>query len=111
MANWFMKEPCQHCPFRSDVRPFLHPERAEELAYMTENRYNEFHCHQTIDYEDDSDGELTDTSLICAGFLSMQCNYSREPPEGFEPSELVYSEASDMAYAYEDEWNSQRRRG
>ena len=29
---WFVKKPCQHCPFRRDVKPFLTPERAEEIA-------------------------------------------------------------------------------
>jgi hypothetical protein len=39
--RWFVKKPCQHCPFLRDVTPFLHPHRGEELAYLTENRYSE----------------------------------------------------------------------
>lgn len=107
MSAWFMKEPCQHCPFRRDVKPFLHPERGAQLAYLTENPYSEFTCHKTTVPDDDSEfGEMraTDKSLTCAGFLSMQIeNGGRKCPDGFEPSELTYGEAYEMASAYEDQ--------
>ena len=40
----FMKEPCKHCPFRRDVKPYLHPERAATIAYAAQNPYNSFYC-------------------------------------------------------------------
>lgn len=114
MANWFMKEPCAHCPFRTDVKPFLHPRRAEDIAYSTSNPYNEFTCHQTLESIEDADGEEAlargNRSLTCAGFLSMQIDYGgARCPKGFVPSGLVYSDPSEMAEAYEIEWNARRQ--
>ena len=36
----FIKNPCSHCPYRHDVKPFLTPERGEELAYLATNPYS-----------------------------------------------------------------------
>ena len=103
--RWFVKKPCKNCPFRMDVRPFLRPERAEELAYAATNRYSSFQCHKTL--EEDEDGEdmvVTGTSLECAGFLSMQIEAGgANCPDGFNISRLAYSDPDEMIYAYEDE--------
>lgn len=111
MSQTFMKEPCQHCPFRRDVRPFLRVERAEDIAYSAQNRYSEFHCHKTIEHDDDTgDGVLTNRSLICAGFLALQINEADVPtPKGFEVSYLAYDTCDEMIHAYceeeEGKWN------
>ncbi len=114
MERWFAKKPCQHCPYRRDVRPFLTPERGEELAYYTENPYNDFPCHKTtVEDEDSDEGNMlvVDDTLTCAGFLSMQIEWSgRECPDGFNPSDLVYSEPSEMAAAYEEAYHQRRKR-
>lgn len=101
--QWFMPAPCKHCPFRRDVKPFLRAERATDLAYATENPYNEFHCHKTLDYDrDDGEPEQTPDTLICAGFLSMQLRASEEEaPAGFVISDLAYEDAWEMIEAYE----------
>jgi hypothetical protein len=99
----FMKNPCEHCPFRRDVKPFLTPERGEELAYATENPYNSFPCHKTLEH-DDEDTFVGEDSKECAGFLSMQheaCGSTAYDGEGFEPSPLVYDDSFAMAQAYE----------
>lgn len=102
----FMKQPCKHCPFRNDVKPFLHPRRAEELAYSTQNPYNSFPCHKTTEHDDDSeDGEMmvTENSKECAGFLTMKAQNGESVPEGFEPAwEICYIDPYDMVQAYED---------
>lgn len=105
MSNWFMKEPCAHCPFRRDVRPFLHPARAEEIAGLALNPYSDFHCHKTIEHDDETgEGISTSTSLTCAGFLAMQIEEAETTtPEGFTPSEKVYSDYYEMVQAYQDE--------
>lgn len=101
-----MKQPCKHCPFRNDVKPFLHPRRAEELAYSTQNPYNSFPCHKTTEHDDESeDGEMrvTETSKECAGFLTMKAQNGERVPEGFEPAwEICYIDPYDMIQAYED---------
>ena|ERR1700760_57448 len=103
MENYFMKKPCQHCPYRRDVKPFLHPERGAELAYLTQNPYNEFHCHKTTVSDEEFGGEGEDmvvvsSSKICAGFLTMQVNYNGNFPDGFIPDENIYENI------YEDSW-------
>jgi hypothetical protein len=114
MANdrWFTKKPCAHCPFRRDVRPFLRPERGEDLAYSAENPYNDFPCHKTtVEDEDSDEGDMlvVESTLTCAGFLSMQIEWGgRSCPKGFKPSDLVYSEPSEMADAYREEWERDR---
>lgn len=109
--SWYVKKPCAHCPFRRDVEPFLHPERAEEIAYSAQNPYSEFHCHKTIDYdEDDGEGLVTDKSLICAGFLALQVNEGAvDEPEGWEWPGNVYSDCWEMTAAYEEAWEDRRK--
>ena len=112
MASSYMKEPCDHCPYRRDVQPFLTLERGYELAYLAQNKYSDFHCHKTIDFDDETgEGITTRKSLTCAGFLTLQINESEvRVPEGFSPSVLAYDNTWEMTEAYEDnaigEWKS-----
>lgn len=106
----FVKIPCKHCPFRKDVKPFLHPKRGEELAFHVQNPYNTFPCHKTTEYDEEAnEGEgdmvVTEDSLECAGFLTLRAVELGEDtcPEGFVPSyDLVYSDSWDMVDAYEN---------
>lgn len=111
MSEDFMKSPCKHCPFRNDVTPFLHPERAEEIAYAAQNRYSEFQCHKTLEYDEDGeDLEVRARSKMCAGFLAMQINEGGvDQPEGFEIPANVYSDSNEMIEAYDWEWNKKKR--
>lgn len=109
--RWFVKKPCQHCPFRRDVKPFLHPERAAEISELSWNPYNSFTCHKTLEHdEEEGDTIVTEDSLECAGFLSMQIEYGGKGcPEGFKPAENVYSDPDEMIEAYTDAWGARRR--
>ncbi len=104
----FVKKPCKHCPFRNDVTPFLHPDRAAEIAYAAENPYSDFPCHKTTEYnEDTEDLEYTDRSLTCAGFLTLRAQSGEDIPEGFEPSwEIIYTDPYEMVQAYEEQWEN-----
>jgi hypothetical protein len=102
----FMKKPCANCPYRTDVKPFLHPERGEELAYIAQNPYNTFTCHKTLSEGRDGDLFEGSNSKVCAGFLSLQHNENGETwydNDGFEPSPKVYETSYDMAAAYEED--------
>ena len=105
----FIKKPCKHCPFRNDVKPYLHPERAAEIAYSVQNRYNDFLCHKTIEHDEDSDdGEMlvTENSKTCAGFLTLRAQEGMRIPKDFKPSwDICYTDPYDMYQAYEEEWN------
>lgn len=63
MNDHFMKQPCKHCPFRMDVKPFLTPERGIELAYHAQNPYNSFPCHKTT-VSDEEFGE-EGVEMVC----------------------------------------------
>jgi len=112
----YMKAPCKHCPFRRDVTPFLHPERAKELAYNAENRYGDFVCHKTTERDDDNeDGEMlvTEASKECAGHLylkAMYCGSTDYDDDGFLPNPEwnCYEDSYEMTEAYEMEWNKRR---
>jgi len=107
----FVKKPCKNCPFRSDVKPFLHPERAAEIAYATQNTFADFTCHSTIEYDgcEDIQGRATgdfSKAKTCAGFLTLRAQEGEYTPEGFEPDwESCYVSPSEMIDAYEEEWN------
>jgi len=42
-----MSAPCEHCPYRKDVTPYLTPQRGLELAMLTRRRDAAFHCHES----------------------------------------------------------------
>jgi hypothetical protein len=52
-----LKRPCAHCPFRSDVKGFLNPERAEEITTAVLQEDKTFTCHETITGEHDLDDD------------------------------------------------------
>lgn len=107
--GYFMKQPCKHCPYRTDVKPFLTPERGEELAYHAQNPYNSFTCHKTTVNDEEYGGEgedmvATEDSKECAGFLTLQHNENgMRLPDGFEPALNVYCDVFDMIQAYSSE--------
>lgn len=105
--NYFMKKPCEHCPFRSDVKPFLHPERGADLAFLATNPYSSFPCHKTtVEDENSDEGEMlcTENTKECAGFITLQINEGMDIPEGFTPAyEIVYSDSYEMIDAYENQ--------
>jgi hypothetical protein len=109
MDEDYMKKPCKHCPYRTDVKPFLTPERGEELAYYPQNPYNDFPCHKTTEHDEEGDtGEMlvVESSKTCAGFLTLMASELGEErmPEGFKPSyQIIYSDSWDMAGAYEED--------
>lgn len=67
-----LRRPCPHCPFRTDVRPFLHPARAREIVDFITDGDGYFSCHEHNEFDDD-DGEACEgeRSQHCAGALIM----------------------------------------
>ena len=62
--------PCPHCPFRTDIDGYLHPERAVEIATSLA-RGADFACHKTTetDPSDESQNVAVPGSQFCAGAL------------------------------------------
>jgi len=63
--------PCAHCPFRSDIKPYLRAGRVEDIERSLER--STFACHETTVESDDDDGSRveTDESKHCAGALIL----------------------------------------
>lgn len=104
----YMKQPCLQCPFRRDVKPFLTVRRGIELAYHAQNPYNSFSCHKTTVSDEEFGGEgdemvVTEDSLECAGFMTLQINEGMDCPKDFTPSDKIYGDVYEMIDAYSDE--------
>jgi len=71
--RYSLTRPCAHCPFRTDVPPYIRRECAREIVQSLVR--GEFSCHETtISVEDDDgDARMIDgpRSLHCAGALIM----------------------------------------
>lgn len=63
-----LKRPCNNCPFRTDVFPYLHTMRAHDIATTQET----FTCHKTLEHDDDGELVRVPDSIHCAGFLIMR---------------------------------------
>ena len=72
-----LTRPCNNCPFRTDVTPYIRHERAEEIADAITRRQGTFSCHKTIDHDDEEDDEAAGNHVPskdeqhCAGALIM----------------------------------------
>jgi hypothetical protein len=112
----WMKKCCGLCPYARKGTLGLHPERAEELAYMAQNRYADFPCHKTADYIEEDDfheggyvhGEK---SFTCHGFKTLQMTenatekqYERE---GFVPDGLGFEDVDEMIDAHTEIFETQ----
>lgn len=70
-----MSTPCEHCPFRTDIKGYLRRDRVVEIAESL-FRGASFPCHKTTDWDDEEDDLVEpDDSVQCAGaeiFLAKQ---------------------------------------
>lgn len=69
-----MRKPCPRCPFRTDVEPYISPDRAQEIVDALE-RGQTFVCHKHTQFAEDEDGESynvpQERDQHCAGALIM----------------------------------------
>jgi hypothetical protein len=95
-----MKGPCENCPFRRDVKPFLTALRGMQLAALTRHPDGIFHCHKTCDYSDaDETGQpSTANATLCKGFAILRAQESGN--RFVKPDETVYGSMGEMIMAY-----------
>jgi hypothetical protein len=62
--NYDLTQPCDNCPFRSDVTPYLHPQRIREIIGQ------EFSCHKTTTCKGRDNSHPK--AQHCAGALILQ---------------------------------------
>lgn len=72
-TRFALTSPCKHCPFRSDITPYLRADRAAEIAQSIRDGA-EFTCHKTTvpDEDDDTGGSMKPgpRAAFCAGALA-----------------------------------------
>ena len=68
MKGMKLTKPCAQCPFRTDIKPFLNRERAQELAIHLIKEQRSFTCHKTINYDGCRDRSKEEQ---CAGAMIM----------------------------------------
>ena len=82
----FLKRPCAHCPFRTDIPAYLTPQRVTEIERSVLREQQDFPCHKTIGYGQgapDVDGEETDDTTKarrCAG-MAILCEKLDRPTQ------------------------------
>jgi hypothetical protein len=65
-----MTTPCNNCPFRTDVKPYIRPERVIEIRDTMMKDQSSFPCHKTTDLDEDTQERLnTSGEQQCAGAL------------------------------------------
>lgn len=61
--------PCDQCPFRADITPFL--SGAERVRELERHQDGEFPCHQTTELGDDDELLNREKTVACAGRMVM----------------------------------------
>lgn len=71
--NFGLTQPCNDCPFRTDVRPYLNRARVREIEHGLVEQQQSFPCHKTTVDSKDGEGELmvTSRSEHCAGAMIL----------------------------------------
>ena len=72
--KYTMKTPCEACPFRNDITPFLSGE--DRVRELEQHQDGEFPCHKTTELDED-DGETLlnpNGTVACAGRMIMSWN-------------------------------------
>lgn len=76
MPQFNLKRPCKDCPFRKDKAPYLHPDRAHEIASDVVHHDAWFVCHKTLE-QPESRQEACAGSIIFADKHNMTNGYYR----------------------------------
>ncbi len=66
-----LKAPCEDCPFRNDIRPYLTTERVEEITDSVFYQDKSFSCHKHNEFDDYGGVREGKNSQHCAGVLIM----------------------------------------
>jgi len=69
--NFDLVAPCKHCPFRTDVTPYLRTARAQDICDSITHRDMSFACHKTTKHDDEGEHIPTSKEQHCAGATIM----------------------------------------
>lgn len=66
-----LKQPCNNCPFRTDVDFYLDDHRVQEICDSITRNQQTFACHKTTRFDDDGETVPHKKEQHCAGALIM----------------------------------------
>lgn len=71
--NYHLTAPCDNCPFRTDVAPYLTKSRVRDIEQGLVDGQQSFPCHKTTVDSKDADGQMeaTPKSEHCAGAMIL----------------------------------------
>lgn len=64
-----MVTPCDQCPFRNDIDPYLREGRVREIERSLDR--GEFPCHKTVEHDEDGEPIHSGEQIHCAGALIL----------------------------------------
>ena len=65
-----LTRPCDNCPFRSDIRPYLRQARVRQILSDLFDRQASFACHKTT-IDDGEERAIAPDSQQCAGAMIL----------------------------------------
>lgn len=85
--NFDLKKPCPQCPFRTDIKPFITPERSEDICESLLSG-RDFPCHKTTGSDDEGETTVESNSKMCAGAMIM-LEHMKRPTQMMRISERL----------------------
>lgn len=64
-----LTKPCNKCPFRTDLKPYIWASRAREICHSILGLQQSFACHKTTKFDEDSETIYHEKEQHCAGAL------------------------------------------
>jgi hypothetical protein len=71
MMDFALRKPCNKCPFRTDVQPYLRTQRVVSILRSITEGDASFACHRTTAYDDDGEPIPGKKEQHCAGALIL----------------------------------------
>ena len=71
MIDFGLKKPCNNCPFRTDVKPYLRTQRVVSILRSITEGDATFSCHKTTKHDDDGNPVPGRKEKHCAGALIL----------------------------------------
>jgi hypothetical protein len=71
MMDFSLKKPCNNCPFRTDVKPYLRTARIVGILRSITEGDASFSCHKTTAHDDDGVPIQGKKEKHCAGALIL----------------------------------------
>ena len=69
--NFNLTQPCDQCPFRTDITFYLRAKRVDEILEGLFDQDRTFACHKTVEHGEDGEAVQNSKQEHCAGALIL----------------------------------------